>query len=85
MEHLATIDITSAQTVQFAIPKGGIIRGVYSDQAVTIAYDDNGTVGTLLRNVTEWEPNNGFAPAPIAYVRITTTAAAHVSIRYEVA
>ncbi len=55
MEHLANIDITAAGTVKFAIPKDGIIYGVYSNAAVTIGYDDNGSVGTLLQNVTVWD------------------------------
>lgn len=84
MEHLANIAITSAGLVKFAIPKNGTIRGVYSDVAITIGYDDNGSVGTLKRSVLEWEPNGGFKPAPIAYLVLTATAAANVAIRYEV-
>jgi len=85
MEHLATLDLTAAGTYKFSIPKDGIIRGVYSDVAVTIGYEDNGTIGTLKRNVTEWEPmGGGFMPAPIAYLVITATAASKVSIRYEI-
>ena len=83
-EHLATLDLTAAGTYKFSIPKGGNIRGVYSDVAVTIGYEDNGTIGTLRRNVTDWEPQGaGFMPAPIAYLVITATAASKVAIRYE--
>lgn len=84
MEHLANLDITSAGTVKFAIPKNGIIRGVYSSAPITIGYDDNGSIGTMVSNVTVWEPNNGFKPAPIAYLVVTATAPVKVSIRYEV-
>lgn len=84
MEHLANLAITAAGTVKFAIPKNGVIRGVYSDTPITIGYDDNGSIGTMRRTVTEWEPNNGFKPAPIAYLVITAAAAANVAIRYEV-
>lgn len=84
MEHLANIDITAAGTVKFAIPKGGKICGVYSNAPVTIGYDDNGSVGTLLTNVAVWEPCPIFEPAPIAYLVITAAAACKISIRYEV-
>ena len=84
-EHLATLDLTAAGTYKFAVPKDGIIKGVYTDVAVTIGYEDNGNIGTIKRNVTEWEPmGGGFMPAPIAYLVITATAATKVSIRYEI-
>lgn len=83
-EHLAVLDLTAAGVYKFAIPKDGTIRGVYSNAAITIGYEDNGNIGTLLTNVTEWEPTNGFHPAPIAYLVITAAAAANVSIRYEI-
>ena len=84
MEHLLTVAITGAGTRRIAIPKGGVITGVYSNVPVTIAYDDNGTVGTLMYNVATWEPRIPFAPAPIAYLEIITTGAASVAIRYKV-
>ena len=84
MEHLANIDITAAGTVKFAIPKNGVIYGVYSNANITIGYDDNGSVGTLLTNVTQWEPNPAFMPSPIAYLVITAAAPCKVSIRYGV-
>lgn len=84
MEHLANIDITAAGTVKFAIPKDGIIYGVYSNANITIGYDDNGSIGTLLSNVTMWEPNPAFMPAPISYLVITAAAPCKVSIRYGV-
>lgn len=83
-EHLATLALTAAGTYKYAIPKNGIIKGVYSDVAVTLGYEDNGNIGVLKRNVTEWEPmGGGFMPAPIAYLVITAAAAANVSIRYD--
>lgn len=85
MEHLATIDMTAAGTAKFAIPRGGVIYGVYSNAAVSLGYEDNGSIGTLKTNVTEWEPNPAFAPSPIAYLVITAAAAAKISIRYSVA
>ena len=84
MEHLAHIDISSAGTVKFAIPKGGVIYGVYADQNINIGYDDNGNVGTLKTAVKEWEPTPAFQPAPIAYLVLTATVATTVNIRYEV-
>lgn len=83
-EHLANIDITAAGTVKFAVPKEGVIYGVYSNAAVTIGYDDNGSVGTLLSNVTVWEPCPAFMPSPISYLVITAAAPCKVSIRYGV-
>ena len=84
MEHLANIDITAAGTVKFAIPKNGTIYGVYSSANITIGYDDNGSIGTLLTNVAEWEPCPAFQPAPISYLVITAAAPCKVSIRYGV-
>lgn len=84
MEHLGTLTLTAAGTYKFAIPKDGVVKGIYTDVAVTISYEDNGNVGVIKRNVTEWEPQGiGFAPAPIAYLVFTTTAATNISIRYE--
>ena len=84
-EHLASLNLTSAGVYKFTIPKDGCIKGVYSSAAVTLGYEDNGNIGTLKTGITEWEPAGaGFAPAPIAYLVITTTSAANVSIRYEV-
>ena len=84
-EHLATLDLTAAGTYKFAIPKDGIIKGVYTDVAITLGYEDNGNLGTIKRNVTEWEPmGGGFMPAPISYLVITAAAPCKVSIRYGV-
>lgn len=84
-EHLAVMNITAAGTYSFAIPKNGIIKGVYSpDTPITIGYNDNGSIGTLVKNVTIWEPNPAFNPDPIAYLVVTAAAAATVSIRYVV-
>lgn len=81
-EHLLSVEITGAGVRKIAIPKGGIIAGVYSNVPISLAYNDNGTVGTLMSNVQVWEPTIAFQPAPIAYLEITTTAAAKVAIRY---
>lgn len=81
-EHLQSVVITGAGIRKIAIPKGGVITGVYSDQPITIAYNDNGNVGVLMTGVTRWEPTIAFAPAPIAYLEITTTSATKVAIRY---
>ena len=83
-EHLMSVIISGAGVKKIAIPKGGVIAGVYSDQPITIAYNDNGNVGVLLTGVTRWEPTIPFAPAPIAYLEITTTAAAKIAIRYRI-
>lgn len=83
-EHLLNVEITGAGVRKIAIPKGGIITGVYSNAPISIAYNDNGNVGTLMSNVQIWEPTIAFQPAPIAYLEITTTAATKVSIRYRV-
>lgn len=84
-EHLAVLAITSAGTYNFAIPKGGEIKGVYSiGSPVTIGYNDNGSVGTLMQNVSVWEPNPSFTPAAIAYLVVTASAPTNVSIRYVV-
>lgn len=77
-----SVEITGAGVRKIGIPKGGIITGVYSSVPISIAYNDNGTVGTLLSNVQIWEPTIPFQPAPIAFLEITTTAAAKVAIRY---
>lgn len=82
MEHLATIDLTAAGTARFAIPNGGSVVGVYSSSPVTLGYEDNGSIGTMKTNVTEWEPIGGFNPSPTAHLHITAAAAAKVVIRY---
>lgn len=81
-EHLMSVVTTGAGIRRVGIPKGGVITGVYSDQPITIAYNDNGNVGILMTGVTRWEPTIAFAPAPIAYLEITTTAATKIAIRY---
>lgn len=81
-EYLMSVEITSAGVRKVGIPKGGIITGVYASAPISIAYNDNGTVGTLMSNVQTWEPTIPFQPAPIAYLEITTTVATKVAIRY---
>lgn len=83
MEHLATIDITAAGSVRFEIPVNGGVKGVYSSSPLTIGYEDNGSVGTMVSNVTAWEPHGGFYPAPSAALMLTAAASAKVTIRYE--
>ena len=81
-EHLMTITAAAAGTYVWPVPKGGVVMGVYSDVPVSIQYDDNGTVGTLVRNVTAWEPPVPFAPASFAQIGIVCTAASQISVRY---
>lgn len=83
-EHLAVINMTAAGQSGFRVPKNGTVRGVYSNVPISISYDDNGNVGALMTNVSVWEPNNGFNPAPTATLIFNAAAAASISIRFEV-
>lgn len=84
MEHLDVINVTAAGTYLYPIPKGGQILGIYSSAPITIAYNDNGTVGTLKTAVNEWEPRTPFMPAPTSFLNLVTTGAASISVRFRV-
>lgn len=83
-EHMDSIAISQAGTYLYPIPKGGQIVGLYSDVPVTLQYNDNGSVGTMVRTAQVWEPPIPFMPAPTAYLQIVTTSKAEITVRYRV-
>lgn len=83
-EHLLTITAPAAGTYNWPVPKGGMVLGVYSDVPISVQYDDNGTKGTLVRNVTSWEPATPFQPAPFSQIGLVCTAASQISVRYRI-
>lgn len=81
-EYLTKVKLSAAGSVDVGIPTNGGILGVYSDVAVKLEWVYNGQVGTITPTAaTVWEPHNVFAPGPFSALRITSTAAAEISIR----
>lgn len=81
-EYMTKVIITAAGTVDVGIPNDGAILGVYADSAVKLEWVFNGDVGIITPTAaTVWEPHTPFAPRPFSKLRITSTAAANVTIR----
>lgn len=81
-EYLTKVTISAAGTVDVGIPTNGAVLGVYSDVAVKLEWVYNGEVGLITPTAaTVWEPRVPFAPRPFSKLRITSTAAANISIR----
>lgn len=74
--------LTAAGTIDVSIPTNGAVLGVYSTSAVKLDWVYNGEVGQLApAGSLVWEPHVPFAPAPFSVLRITSAAAADVTIR----
>ena len=81
-EYMVKVKMTAAGTQRVPINKK--VLGVYSDVAVKIAWDYNGTVSDLTpAGVQIWEPRQPFTPAPTSALIITATAASNITIRME--
>lgn len=81
-EYMVKMKISAAGT--YRIPIKNKVLGVYSAQAVKIAWDFNGEVGDITpAGVQIWEPRVPFTPAPTSALVITATAATDVLVRME--
>lgn len=81
-EYMTKVKLSAAGTVDVGIPTNGGILGVYSDTAVKLDWVFNGEVGQLApAGSLIWEPHNPFCPGPFSALRITSTAAAEITIR----
>lgn len=81
-EYMVKMKIGGAGTYRIPIKKK--VLGVYSSQAVKIAWDYNGEVGDITpAGVQIWEPRVSFEPAPTSALVITATAATDVIVRME--
>lgn len=81
-EYMVKAKLSAAGSVDVSIPTNGGVLGVYSTSAVTLDWVYNGEVGRITpAAATVWEPHNPFIPAPFSALRITSTAAAEVTIR----
>lgn len=81
-EYMVKLKITAAGT--YSIPIKKKVLGVYSVQAVKIAWDYNGEVGDITpAGVQIWEPRVPFEPAPTSNLVITAATATDVIVRME--
>lgn len=81
-EYMTKVILSAAGSVDIPIPTNGGILGVYADSAVKLDWVFNGEVGQIMpAGTTEWEPRVPFTPGPFSALRITSTAAAEVTIR----
>lgn len=81
-EYLTKVKLTAAGSINVGIPTNGAVLGVYSTSAVTLDWVFNGEVGRITPvGSTVWEPRVPFAPGPFSTLRITSTAAADITIR----
>ena len=81
-EYMTKVSITAAGSVDVGIPTNGAVLGVYSTSAVKLEWVYNGEVGQIApAGSLAWEPRVPFSPAPFSALRITSAAAADVTIR----
>lgn len=81
-EYMTKVSITAAGSVDVGIPTNGAVLGVYSTSAVKLDWVFNGEVGQIApAGSLAWEPRVPFAPGAFSALRITSTAAADVTIR----
>ena len=81
-EYMTKVKLSAAGSVDVGIPTNGGILGVYADSAVKLDWVFNGEVGQLApAGSLVWEPHTPFMPAPFSSLRITSAAAANVTIR----
>lgn len=81
-EYMTKAILPAAGTVDVGIPTNGAVLGVYSTSAIKLEWVFNGDVGQLApAGSLAWEPRTPFNPAPFSSLRITSTAAADVTIR----
>lgn len=81
-EYMVKVKITAAGTYRLPIKKR--VLGVYSAQAVKIAWDFNGEVADITpAGVQIWEPSVPFEPAPTSALVFTASAATDILVRME--
>lgn len=81
-EYMTKVSLSAAGSVDVGIPTNGAVLGIYSTSAVKLDWVFNGEVGQLApAGSLVWEPHNPFAPGPFSSLRITSTAAADITIR----
>ncbi len=81
-EYMTKVKLSAAGSVDVGMPTNGGILGVYADSAVKLEWVFNGEVGQIApAGSLAWEPRVPFMPAPFSSLRITSTAAANVTIR----
>lgn len=81
-EYMTKVILSAAGSQDVGIPTNGAVLGVYSTSAIEIDWVFNGEVGQIMpAGTTEWEPRVPFAPGPFSSLRITSAAAADVTIR----
>lgn len=81
-EYMTKAVLPAAGSVDIGIPTNGAVLGVYSTSAIKLDWVFNGEVGEIMPAGTiSWEPRVPFAPGPFSSLRITSTAAADVTIR----
>lgn len=79
---MTKVKLSAAGSVDIGIPTNGGILGVYADSAVKLDWVYNGEVGQLApAGSLVWEPRVPFMPGPFSTLRITSAAAANVTIR----
>lgn len=81
-EYMTKVKLSAAGSVDVGIPTNGAVLGVYSTSAVKIEWVFNGEAGQIApAGSLAWEPRVPFTPSPFSTLRITSTAAADVTIR----
>ena len=81
-EYMTKAILTAAGSTDVGIPTNGAVLGVYSTSAVKIEWVFNGELGQIApAGSLAWEPRVPFAPGPFSKLRITSAAAAEVTIR----
>jgi hypothetical protein len=80
-EYMIKAVLSAAGSVDVGIPTNGAVLAVYSTSAVKLEWVFNGDVGQLApAGSLVWEPHNPFAPGPFSALRITSTAAAEITM-----
>lgn len=81
-EYMVKSKLSAAGSIDVNIPTNGAVLGVYSTSAVQLEWVYNGIAGQITPAGTlAWEPRVPFAPAPTSAIRITSAAAADITIR----
>lgn len=79
---MTKVKLSAAGSVDVGIPTNGAVLGVYSTSAVKLEWVFNGEVGQIApAGSLAWEPRVPFTPAPFSSLRITSAAAAEVTLR----
>lgn len=81
-EYMTMAILPAAGVMDVPIPTNGAVLGLYSTSAIQIDWVFNGEVGQIMpAGSLSWEPHVPFTPGPFSMLRITSAAAANVTIR----